>query len=45
MHQNSVNPTCCGSDRCQIIECFRLSDGTYTDLCCFFFICTWAVEL
>jgi hypothetical protein len=32
IQQNSVNATCVGPDRCQIIEYFRLSDGTYTEL-------------
>jgi hypothetical protein len=33
--QNSVNLTCIGLDRCQIIEYSRLSNCTYTDLSSF----------
>jgi len=31
IQQSSINMTCTGPDRCGIIECSRLSDGTYTE--------------
>jgi hypothetical protein len=35
VQQNSVNLTCIGPDRCQIIGYSKLSDSTYTNLSCY----------
>jgi hypothetical protein len=34
IQQNSINPTCMGLDKCQIMEYSELSDDTYTDKSC-----------